>query len=150
MGIKFTVNKSVFRKAILQKMTEFDSAIISRFSLIGEQFVIDARSSGSYKDQTGNLRSSIGYMVLKNGKPVSISNHRSSSRSLGSKGKITKDKFLLELAKSYPTGYVLICVAGMEYAAAVESRGKDVITGSVQTAETSVTAALQRIFRKYP
>ena len=36
----------------------------------GEKFIEVARRSGSYKDQTGNLRSSIGYIIAKNGKVV--------------------------------------------------------------------------------
>lgn len=31
----------------------------------GEKFIEVARRSGSYKDQTGNLRSSIGYIIAK-------------------------------------------------------------------------------------
>lgn len=33
----------------------------------GERFVKYARENGSYEDRTGNLRSSIGYIIVKNG-----------------------------------------------------------------------------------
>ena len=36
----------------------------------GEKFIEVARRSGSYKDQTGNLRSSIGYIIAKDGEVV--------------------------------------------------------------------------------
>lgn len=36
----------------------------------GEKFIDIARRNGSYKDQTGNLRSSIGYIIAKNGEVV--------------------------------------------------------------------------------
>lgn len=36
----------------------------------GEKFVAIARKSGSYKDQTGNLRSSIGYVIAKDGEVI--------------------------------------------------------------------------------
>ena len=39
-------------------------------------------------------------------------------------------KIVTELAHRYPKGMILVIVAGMEYAAAVESKGYDVITGS--------------------
>ena len=36
----------------------------------GEKFIQVARQSGSYKDQTGNLRSSVGYVIAKDGEVV--------------------------------------------------------------------------------
>lgn len=36
----------------------------------GEKFIDIARRNGSYKDQTGNLRSSIGYIIAKNGEVI--------------------------------------------------------------------------------
>ena len=45
----------------------------------GEKFVAIARKSGSYKDQTGNLRSSIGYVIAKDGEVI-ISNFKESNK----------------------------------------------------------------------
>ena len=44
--------------------------IINTFCYVGEQCIVEARDNGDYTDQTGNLRSSIGYAVLWNGKII--------------------------------------------------------------------------------
>ena len=144
--MKLQFNKEAFRRAALDKLKVMDTAILSRFMRAGEQFVIDARSGGGFADQTGNLRSSIGYLVVKNGRIVSISDFESAKG--GAAGSIKGKSFAKELAEAYPTGYALICVAGMEYAAAVESRGKDVITGSSQMVEANLKKSLKRILDK--
>jgi len=53
-----------------------------------------------------------------------------------------------ELASKVKRGYVIICVAGMRYAAAVESKGFDVITGSAIQAKEDLRAAFARITLK--
>jgi len=42
-------------------------AVVESLKKVGEDFIADARLSGSYTDQTGNLRSSIGYLIVING-----------------------------------------------------------------------------------
>jgi hypothetical protein len=144
VGIELITTREQIRKSIAEKIRIMDTAIISRFQSVGEQFIVDARNSGGYKDQTGNLRNSIGYLVLRNGLVVSMSSFASSGKRSTGKGAAKGKEFILLVAKDYPKGYVLICAAGMEYAAAVESRGKDVITGSSQLAESKIRQALNR------
>ena len=50
-------------------------------------------------------------------------------------GKNQGQKTAEEVALQYPEGYVLIGVAGMKYAAYVEAKNFDVITGSAPEAE---------------
>jgi len=50
-------------------------------------------------------------------------------------GRFNAMNVLDDIAAQYPTGMILVVVAGMEYAAAVESKGYDVITGSSREAE---------------
>lgn len=118
------------------KLKRIDSAIVSRFIFIGETFVINARSKtaaeGGFNDQTGNLRSSICYVVFKDGIKRSPGNIPDLSR-----------KLVEELKSKHLSGYVLIVVAGMNYAAAVESKGKDVLTGSSIKAKAMVQAAIK-------
>ena len=58
-------------KAGLQaKMKDIVALLVKQLSFIGEECIRIARESGSYNDITGNLRSSIGYVVLVDGKPV--------------------------------------------------------------------------------
>ena len=91
---------------------------------IGEEFVNKARLSGNYTDRTGNLRSSVGYIILHNGKVVdrNFEGRRA--------GQDAGRKVASQVALQYPTGWVLIGVAGMEYAAYVEAKNYDVISGS--------------------
>ena len=103
--------------------------VITKLRFVGEEFVNKARLNGNYKDRTANLRSSIGYIILFNGK---IIENNFEGESIGkSQGK----KVALELISQYPDGYVLIGVAGMKYAAYVEAKNYDVITGAAPEAE---------------
>lgn len=146
-------------------------AILMRLQLIGEQFVRNAREKANFTDRTGNLRNSIGYVVLHNGRQL-FENFSSSGGDSGAgrrkkdgtydrrfksnKGKRDKKdegpdkakKVIREARKKFPTGYVLIGVAGMEYAAAVESKGYDVITSSSIEAEVALKKAIQTIQSK--
>jgi hypothetical protein len=128
---------------MLQKQQErIEKAIVLRLSFVGEAFVKSAREDGNYKDHTGNLRSSIGYVILKNGQQL-----HDNFLSVGGKDGIEKAKKALENAKAkFPgKGYVLICVAGMEYAAAVESKGYNVITASSLVAEKDLKDGFQKL-----
>ena len=64
----FTLKK--FQSAIQKKRDELVQELADELSYIGEECVKIAREVGNYGDVTGNLRSSIGYEVLYNGKPV--------------------------------------------------------------------------------
>ena len=136
---KFTMNQ--VRKALREHAEKTDQAIVMRLSYIGEIFVNSARAKGSYSDQTGNLRSSIGYIVARNGKRVAGSNFEPIKD--GKEGSKKAKKYINELLYDYTQGYVLICVAGMDYAAAVESKGKDVLTSSSILAKRQLSRAFK-------
>lgn len=98
--------------------------MVQMLAMVGEEFVNQARTIGTYTDRTGNLRVSIGYVVLMNG----------DVRSKG--GGETKGNEFIDWAKQeFKEGLVLVGFAGMEYAAAVEPKGYDVITNAVPLAE---------------
>ena len=99
-----------------------------------------AREDGAYHDVTGNLRSSIGYVIFCRGQLVSETFNLANGGS--GKGKSNA----VSTARSYAVGlaekwagdndYVLIVVAGMNYASSVESRGLNVLVTAEQYAET--------------
>jgi len=93
-------------------------------SYVGIECVKFAKKHHGYTDQTGNLTSSIGYAIVYDGKIEKASMMHEDSAGL-----------VEELAQKYPDGMILVVVAGMEYAAAVESKNYDVITGSSYKAE---------------
>jgi len=143
MGLKPRFSEAQLRQVIAEKVQRIELAILLRLQRIGEQFVTDARLNGTYKDRTHNLRSSIGYIVLKNGEQYSGGEFVQIKT--GVQGPIVGKSILTEAMLKFPKGYVLIVVAGMSYAAAVESKGRDVLTGSSQTAVISLKKAIERI-----
>jgi len=91
---------------------------------VGIQTVNYARQHHTYIDQTGNLTSSIAYAIIFNGavKKLDIAGEK--------EGELDAIDLVNKLAKRFDEGMQLVVVAGMEYAAAVESMGYDVITGA--------------------
>lgn len=138
-------NKADITKALNEKKELIRQAIILRLKRIGEEFIKNARENGTYKDRTGNLRNSIGYVILENG--VQLFESFPGTKTKGRQ----KSKKAIEAAKeglAGVKGFVLIVVAGMEYAAAVESRGRDVLTASSKIAENDLKIAIQKISSK--
>lgn len=146
--IKITAQftKEDIRKLIEERKKRIDAAILSRLQFVGEQFVKNARERANFQDRTGNLRSSIGYVVLKNGLQKSGSDWIQVKE--GGSGVKAGQDLIEELSRKYPTGYILIGVAGMDYAAAVESKGYDVITNSAGIAASSLKSALKKLSQK--
>lgn len=107
---------------------------------VGEQFVNWARTVDSYKDRTGNLRSSIGYLIANDGQVIKESFPGDKSGGVSEGRKIAE-----ELAMEEYSGYVLIVVAGMDYAAAVESKGYDVLSGSSPAAERLLKSLMKEL-----
>lgn len=137
-----------FTKAdVLKKLRadkdKIETAVINRLKFEGEKFVINARSTDTYKDRTGNLRSSIGYVIIKNGQQL-FENFPGEV----SEGKANGIKVAKEAIDRFPTGIVLIVVAGMGYAGILESRGYDVLTSSSFIAESSLTKSLNDLKNK--
>lgn len=129
----FTPNyiQNIFKDYVTERVNK-EIAILIR---IGEEFVNKARSKGEYMDQTGNLRSSVGYILIRDGKVI---NQNISGKD--AEGKIVAVDFANQVKSTYNKGLVLVGFAGMEYAAAVEAKGFDVITGSAPTKEIMVSA----------
>jgi hypothetical protein len=138
---KFT--KADITAMVQVKAENIEKAVLLALMRVGEQFVVNARNEGSYKDRTGNLRSSVGYVILKDGNVISDNFRGKAKQGVSQAQKVADD-----VARKYPRGYVLIGVAGMDYAAAVESRGYDVITSSSTVAETALINAIGRIASK--
>lgn len=154
--IKPKFKKETIEKLIRGKWDVLQKAYFERLQYIGETFVKNARENGSYIDRTGNLRNSIGYVILKDGEQV-MSNF---SKQVRGKTKRVSDvdgkdigiskaeEIAEEMVKKIPKGYILICVAGMDYAAAVEAKGFDVISSSSIIAKQDLTKAIESLYQK--
>lgn len=87
----------------------------------GEEFVKIARKKGAYQDRTGNLRSSIGYVIAKDGDVLTENFELAEEGSEKSRGMREAKRLTSDLIGLHKNGWVLIGVAAMPYAAAVEA-----------------------------
>ncbi|MFD2961018.1 MULTISPECIES: hypothetical protein [Olivibacter] len=146
--IKFKLKAKFTNADIKKRAKEIIEAnhryIHTSLDAVGLQFIIDARSKtpdqGGFNDDTGNLRSSIGYLIAFNGKVIGskFDGQKSEGRT---KGKEAAEK----VTNEHPVGWAIIFVAGMEYASYVEGYGYDVITGSAIKISANVKDMLDRL-----
>ena len=141
MGIEVKTNINALMKKTGGDVEKVASEIaIAKLKYLGDAFVKDARDEavGNYTDRTVNLRSSIGYVVLHDGDV--IKEYFKKDKGKGEKGVEEARKLATLLAGQNSRGYVLICLAGMEYALYVELQDYNVISGS--------EVAVRRLWRK--
>lgn len=116
-------------------------AIIRILSYVGERSVVHVRTLPSpsaadfptypripphqpyFIDWTGNLRSSVGYVTVEDGKIVKSGGFDGNGDEGERRGRTTARR----AAREFPEGYALIVVAGMNYAAYVTDKGYDVL-----------------------
>lgn len=124
-------------------------ATVKVLEYIGEQCVKLAREKGTYNDITGNLRNSIGYVLVKNGSIISKNfEAKVESKVVSSangKGILEGEALAAELASRAGKGYALIVVAGMHYAHYVETLNKDVLDSAERWADEQVPRLMQRL-----
>jgi hypothetical protein len=145
--------KSLFTIAQVQAfankfLEKTDEKNIEMLAYAGEQGVRLARQNGNYEDRTGNLRSSIGYVVVANGSVVRQSFENTTGETDNKTGQEEGRQLAYGLAAHYNSGHVLIMVAGMEYAAAVESlEGYDVLENSANETESILRETLNEVLK---
>lgn len=123
-------------------LAEVERQIIESLCRVGEEAVKLAKlipPERGFHDQTGNLRSSIGYVVVKDGKPVNVSFGAVKG---GHTGVNEGQRLALQVGSKITEGYALIVVAGMNYAVHVESKGRDVLTSAEKFAEKEIAKEL--------
>ena len=143
MAIKRITTDAEITQYLEKRIDELRGKIIEAFSYVGEQAVNEARQNHRYKDQTGNLTSSIGYCVLDNGNVVLESSFEVVKE--GKQGSQDGRNFLHRLMAEHPTGIALIVVAGMEYAAYVEAKNLNVLDSAEQLAEKLLPQVLKSL-----
>lgn len=144
MPIKANFTQQQIEQLLQKKAENVHMAIVSVLYQLGELCVNEARSFGSYTDRTGNLRSSIGYGVFKDGQPISYSDFEQVSK--GTDGAIEGRALLDRVAGQYPNGYALIVVAGMNYAVYVEAKGYNVLSSAELLAENELPRMINELF----
>ena len=121
--------------------------LVNKLIYAGELAVQTAVQNGRYQNITGNLRSSIGYVLARDGKIIKeggfnkvagfganmqrvrfttnfIARGKSGDGSEGSKQGLIYARQIVSTRKK---GYTLVVVAGMDYASYVNARGFDVM-----------------------
>lgn len=134
--IEAKFNAGDVMKAVQGKTEIIREIILNELKFIGLEFVRNARINADFTDRTGNLRSSIGYIIFKDGEPIDIDFELSDNGTEKSQGVSTGKALAQKIARDFDvTGYLLVVVAGMQYAVFVEAKGFDVITSSSFKAE---------------
>ncbi len=123
---------SVFDDFIDGMEDRLTDAMINTLEYIGETCLSEARLNGNYRDRTGNLRNSIGYVVVMDGKIIREAG--------GDAGR----KFARDMAREFPKGLVLIMATGMNYSSYVAARGYNVI----DSAEDMALRLVPRLMRE--
>ena len=98
-------------------------------------YVRDRTPEESWEDHTGNLRSSVGYMILNNGEQVETGGFQPTKapEGNGTEGQAEGEKFLKEVVTEIANdnSFALVIVAGMNYAEKVEALdNKNVLSGA--------------------
>lgn len=130
-------------RMLQEKIAKYQEKIVRILRIVGEKCINEARTNGSYQDQTGNLRSSIGYIVLKDGKPIEKGGFKLTKS--GGNGQKEGETFINKVISQYPSGFVLVVVAGMKYAAYVEARNYNVLSSAELLAEKEVPKLLKAL-----
>lgn len=138
MAVRFIGNMN----AIANQFRDAQNDIIQRYVRAlrdcGERCVNEAKTAAGYNDITGNLRASIGYVVIVNGRIVD-------EKFEGVQEGVSEGKKFIEELLRLQTEIALVVVAGMNYASYVETKGKNVLTSSEQLAKVIVPDILRQL-----
>lgn len=130
---------------IQQRNQQFVDAVLITIEKVLQRSIVEiiniAKERDTYTDRTNNLRSSIGYVLYKDGQKVSASFEKAGDggEGNGSDGTQKGESYADAIANQFTNGYVVVLVAGMDYAAYVEAKGFDVITGASLFLHSEIT-----------
>ena len=132
MPIKCNADMSKLFAKIDARTEEAKASYTEAFEMACRDIVNLAKKTNTYKDQTNNLRSSIGFVLYDRGELVTenFSIAGMGTEGDGAKGIVEGKRIAEEAANIYPESLIGVIVAGMEYALYVEAKGYDVLTGS--------------------
>lgn len=140
MGIKAN-GISSFDRAVDSWKVSVEDAVLYSLGVLGEKCVKEAREHHSYTNRSGNLTSSMGYVIAKDG--VVIRQQGFETVLEGSEGSAAGPVFAAGIAERYRNGYALIVVAGMNYAAYVADKGYNVLDSAELLAEREAKKMLK-------
>lgn len=140
MGIEYVSGKGAVAAKVLAFQKRLEKATTYVLNALGEDLVKYAKEQHNYTDQSGNLTNSIGYVVVQNGTPI-----RFGGLDQQGEGSDAGLKLAMKLAAETPNSFSLIIVAGMDYAAYVESKGYNVILPAELKAKSDFPAMMNKL-----
>ena len=146
MGIKANFTKDDVRKRFDAFLDMVEQKQIARLQRLGEMCLIEARNNKGYMMQTGALLSSTGYEVFVDGVAIhSQFDAASGAESKAAAKGIKSGQTIAEKVGKETKGVALVVVAGMNYAAYVEARGKNVLSSAEHLAERELPRMLEKL-----
>lgn len=135
-------------KAFLERASKIvEDCIIEEFIEWAKKDDEYLRSNNGFNDQTGNLRSSLGSIVAKNGKMVFSTPFQTVLN--GSKGSATGRRMAQELAEQTQGVIAKVMLAGMDYAQYVEDiNSKDVLESRRIQCEREAQGVFEKAMKK--
>lgn len=157
MGLKVKFNLNGVDKDIARHQKRLERIVQDVFTAEGEKLTAHIRNRSkqeSWIDQTGNLRSSVGYVVTKNGAKVGSSTFQQVKD--GAEGAKIGAAEAERRALEQKADYAVSVVAGMEYAEFVEAHeNKDVLASArliaqedIQTMEEDISIRFDKGLNK--
>ncbi|KAA4671603.1 hypothetical protein F3B42_14270 [Bacteroides ovatus] len=147
MGVKMTTPMAGIDALFASEAVKNDKLVIQALSNLGDMCIAEARDRAeedSWFNQTGNLRSSIGYIVVVHGQVVKKTGFETVLN--GFEGSKIGEELAEELAGKYSNGYTLIVVAGMNYAEYVEAKnGKSVLASAELLAHSEFYNVMEKL-----
>lgn len=128
MCVRMTTRRADFDAYVAQRAEQHRKAMRSVASIVGEKAITAERQPhlNDWTDRTGNLRHSLGFVVIDDGEIVTDGTQRTNDA-----GADAAIAVLNAEIERHPQGIVLIICAGMNYAIYVSHRGYDVLTTAV-------------------
>lgn len=150
MGVKTAKSSVSLTKFFMKAQGIIESEIKKVLYRLGEECntkIRDRSAQESWNDITGNLRSSIGYAVYKRG-VIEMESAFSMVKS-GTEGAAKGKELIKNLADIYVDTYVLVVLAGMNYADDVERRdNKDVLASAELWAKSVISKRMEKAKEK--
>ena len=143
MSIEQITPQSEIEAYMRRQIENREKAIIYKMASIGEEVVNLAKITRGYTDRTGNLVSSTGYVLVKDGKVINGGRFEQSLK--GAEGQKQGETFAAEIAAQMPAGIGIVVVAGMKYAAFVEAKGFNVLAISEIKAKQLVQDMMNKL-----
>jgi hypothetical protein len=151
MALKMRSSEEDLRRAFERWYQTIIDNIAEALLYVCTEAVNRARATDTYKDQTNNLRSSIGFVIYYNGQKLFRDFKKSGTGTggggdiSGQQGQVQGESLADKVSSKFPSGFVAVIVAGMNYALYVEAKGFDVITGSTLDIGQELNEFLQTI-----